>query len=39
MKFRNKPVEIEAIRYTVDNALEIAVFCKGVAMRMAGTSG
>ena len=31
MKFRKKPVIIEAIRYTGDNVMEILNFCKGTA--------
>lgn len=38
MKFRKKPVVIEAIRYTGSNGLEVATFCKGIGLHTFGDS-
>jgi len=38
MKFRKKPVVVEAIQYTVDNSLDVAKFCVGVRLRTFGDS-
>lgn len=38
MKFRKKPVVIEAIQYTGENGLDIAIFCKGTPLKTFGDS-
>lgn len=38
MKFKKKPVVIEAMQFTGENGLDIATFCKGIPLDTFGDS-